>query len=146
MTTDNIRAAGDGAIQPDGVLLATPGLSRAQFVRCVAAGLALWFVAAMLIRALEPMGALSPDNAMLTYALAVPGTVPVVFLVQWLGGLAASQRAMGMAIGTAAATMADGCALVWMPQLYGANIAGAGAVILWGAGVGLMLGFILNRR
>ncbi|MCU0729815.1 MAG: hypothetical protein MUF41_06930 [Sphingopyxis sp.] len=144
MTTDNIGAGGADA--PGGMMLATPGLSPVQFARCFAAGLALWFVAAMLIRALEPMGALSPDNAMLTYALAVPGTVPVVFLVQWLGGLAASQRAMGMAIGTAAATMADGCALVWLPQLYGANIAAAGAVILWGAGVGMMLGFLFNRR
>ena len=115
-------------------------------MRCAATGAVLWFVAAMMIRGLGPLGALTASFAPWTFALIVPGTVPVVLLMRRAGGVQTCQTAMAMAIGTAVATLLDGAALTCMPALYGADPAAAGRVILWGAGVGMMLGFVMNRK
>lgn len=111
-------------------------------------GAVLWLAAALLIRALEPLDIFEGSTRVLVYALTIPGTWPFVLLLERLGKLARNQVAMGYAVGTAAATLLDGLALAWFPSLYGssvAHIAGAGAVILWGAGVGLVLAFLRNR-
>jgi hypothetical protein len=111
-------------------------------------GAVLWLAAALLIRALEPLDIFEGSTRVLVYALTIPGTWPFVLLLERLGKLARNQVAMGYAVGTASATLLDGLALAWFPSLYGnsvAHIAGAGAVILWGAGVGLVLALLRNR-
>lgn len=121
------------------------GMSAAQYAIVIALGALLWFLAALLIRALQPFGALEPGNAPLTYLLTIPGTLPFVLLIQRLARLRREQAVPAMALATATATLLDGVALRFSPALYGADTAGAGAVILWGAGVGLMLAFAVAR-
>lgn len=122
-------------------------LNSRQFAVSVALGVVLWFSAALLIRALAPMGVFEGAARIWLYVLVIPGTVPFVFLVEKLAGLGRTQIALGYSVATAAATLCDGVALAWYPDLYGgAGVsAAAGAVILWGAGVGLALSFLRNR-
>ena len=120
-------------------------LSASQLVRSAIVGAAVWLAAALLIRFVEPMGAFDQPMVALTYLLLVPGTVPVVLLLRAVAGLEKNQTGLGMAAGTAMATLLDGVALTWFPTLYGDNPAAAGAAILFGAGVGLVLGFFMSR-
>jgi hypothetical protein len=74
--------------------------------------------------------------------------LPFLLVSKRIAGLKPDQTAIGVSVMTAAAILLDGVALAWFPQIYGNTveiIAAAGAVILWGGGVGLVLGFLLNR-
>jgi len=123
----------------------TRQLSARQFAILVVSGIVFWFLGAVLIRAVEPLGALEGYGAVLFYALLVPGTWPAIPLARKLASLRGDQTALGITIATGTAILFDGCALRLIPDLYGPNIAGAGAVILWGGGVALMLGVWMNR-
>jgi hypothetical protein len=123
-------------------------LSTAQVIILVVLGAVLWFLAAIMLRALAPLGIYDGSNRVLFYALVIPGTFPFVLIARRLARLAPDQMAIALAIATAAATLLDGIALAWFPALYGSDpvqIAGAGAAILWGAGVGLVMGIAINR-
>jgi len=123
-------------------------LSRRQLVISAISGIVLWFVAAMILRVVGPMGALDESRRAITFALIIPGTVPFVYLFRWAAKLVGDQLLMGIAIGTMAAAFCDGIALSWAPALYGeglAQIAGSGATILWGVGVVLLLALIIGR-
>jgi hypothetical protein len=123
-------------------------LSRTQTFTCVALGIVLWAVAVALIRVIAPMGALEGTARALTYLLVIPGTFPFLLLSKRIAGLPSDKTAIGVAVMTAAAILLDGIALAWFPHIYGDTveiIAAAGAVILWGGGVGLVLSFLMNR-
>jgi hypothetical protein len=123
-------------------------LTSKQITVLAAYGAVLWFLAAMLVRVLAPMGALSGIWQVVTYALVVPGTVPAIWIARGISGLARGQTAIGILVVTGAALLMDGVAFGWFPQIYGADpahwLAGAAAVF-WGAGVGLVLGILMNR-
>lgn len=104
-------------------------------------GAVLWFGAAMLLRTLVPMGALTAEWRMITYGLIIPGTFPFVWLAQRITGAALP----AVAVATAAATLLDGVALGWFPTLYGTDPLAAAAAILWGGGVGLALAWLIDR-
>lgn len=112
-------------------------------------GALLWFVAAMLVRFLGPMGALDGAARVVTYALVIPGTVPFVMMTRTLAKLGRDQTLAGISVVTAAALLLDGIAHAWFPTIYGADpalwVKGA-AVIFWGAGVGLALGHVMSGR
>jgi len=123
-------------------------LTSSQVAVLVALGAILWFLAAMLLRIIGPMGVHEGLGRVVLYLLVVPGTFPFVLGIKKLARLADHQLALGVAVATATATLLDGIALAWFPALYGTDIqhfAGAGAVILWGAGVGLVYGLVMNR-
>jgi hypothetical protein len=123
-------------------------LGQTQLVTVIVMGVVLWFAAAMLIRILAPMGIFEGSARILLYLLVIPGTWPFMVLIQRVARLATDQIAIGVSVATAAATLCDGIALAWFPWLYGSSVehtAGAGAVILWGAGVGLVIAFFMNR-
>lgn len=136
------------ATRADTADLTSSGLSLAQVSTLAALGAVFWFLAAMMLRALVPMGALDGWARVLTLALVVPGTYPFVLLSRWLARLRADQIGVGIAIVTAAALLLDGVAMLWFPGLYASDpaqvVACAGA-IFWGAGVAVLLGLALNR-
>jgi hypothetical protein len=124
-------------------------LTATQIAITATLGAILWLLAALLCNALGARGVFDGSARLLLYALVVPGTLPFVLLIRRVAGLAPAQTGLGMAVGTAAATLLDGVALAWFPGLYGATpalVAASGAVILWGAGVGLVLGLAASRN
>lgn len=123
-------------------------LSPGQLIRLIALGAALWLTAALLLRWLGPLGVYEGAARIALYSLIIPGTAPFIWLIAKIGGLARSELALGVSVVVAAAVLLDGLALAWTPTLYGGDLtlqAGAGAAILWGAGVALVLGFVFNR-
>ena len=125
------------------------GLSTRQIGTLAVIGAVLWFIAAILLRNIGPLGAFEGGNRVLLYALTIPGTIPFIWMTQRLARLASNQIAIGIAIVTATALLLDGVAVAWFPQLYGyelAQVTSSAAAILWGAGVGLMLAFLMNKE
>ena len=125
------------------------GLSTRQTGTLAVIGAVLWFIAAILLRNIGPWGAFEGGNRVLLYALTIPGTIPFIWMTQRLARLASNQIAIGIAIVTATALLLDGVAVAWFPQLYGnelAQVTSSAAAILWGAGVGLMLAFLMNKE
>jgi hypothetical protein len=127
-------------------MTATP-LSKSQIIFSIIYGVILWFLAAMIVRYIGPMGAFVGTALVITYALVIPGTVPFVIIGQHLMGLDKGQIASSIMITTATALLLDGIAFNFFRSLYGTDpaiiMAGA-ALILWGAGVGLVLGMIMG--
>lgn len=124
------------------------GLTNAQMLSCLVQGAVLWLVFALLLRWLGPMGIYEGPLKIGIYLAAIPLTVPVVFQLERLARLRRDQVFAGMAVGTTAAILLDGLALGFFPRLYGESVemwAGAGALILWGGGVGLALGWWRTR-
>jgi len=125
-----------------------PALSSRQITICMAYGAVVFLLAALLLRQMSLAGWLDGPARAIVFVLAVPGSLPVVLVLRRLAGLLPGQLLGGMAIGTGTATLLDGLALSWAPALYGgpAHVAGAGAAILWGAGVLIFLAYVIDRR
>ncbi len=124
-------------------------LTSAQIAILAIYGTILWFLAAMLVRNIGPMGALDGVWGLAAYALVIPGTIPAVLLARPLAKLRHDQMAIGIAVVTATALLLDGVAHAWFPELYGTDpalIVKGAAAIFWGAGVGLVLAFIMNKE
>jgi hypothetical protein len=124
-------------------------LTSAQILSCLVQGAVVWLVFALLLRWMGPMGIYAGPLQVGMYLLVVPLTLPVLFQMERLAKLRRDQVFAGMAVGTMAAILLDGVALGFFPQLYGATVemwAGAGALILWGGGVGLALGWWRTQR
>lgn len=125
------------------------GLDRRQFGLSIVIGVVLWFVAAMMLRVLGPLGALDEGWRVVTYLLIVPGVVPVVLAICRLVAAKRHQVVLSVAAALLAATLCDGIALSWFPHLYGAGdaqMAASGATLLWGVGIFLAASFWLAER
>ena len=122
-------------------------LSARQTTIMIAYGAALWFGAAMLLRVVGPLGAFQGVGVVILYALVIPGTVPFIWGARVVAKLSPDQTLLAITIATTTALLLDGLAVAWMPWLYGADatlVMGAAAAVLWGGGVGLALGFLMN--
>ena len=123
-------------------------LNTRQVFVCACLGAVLWLAAALLLQWLGPMGVYEGAARIWLYLLIIPGTLPFIGLIAKLARLARHQIGVGVALATMTAILLDGVALAWFPALYGGEVelaAGAGAVILWGGGVAMALGWALNR-
>jgi hypothetical protein len=124
------------------------GLTQRQTLLLVATGAAFWFLAALLLRIIAPMGALEGIMRGVSYALVIPGTFPFVLLARWLVALRDDQMGIGIAVATMTALLIDGIVVAWFPAVYGGQlpqVTNCAAIILWGAGVALLLGFFMNK-
>ncbi len=125
------------------------GLRSGQIVACLIVGAVLWFIAALMLRYMGPMGAYEGSSRAILYALIVPGTIPFLMAGFRIAHLGAAHRFVGTGVMLMAAMLLDGIALAWFPGLYGHTpdlVAGAGGTILWGAGIALVLGFFMNKQ
>lgn len=124
------------------------GLTMRQIIILMALGAVFWLSAAILLKVLAPLRIYEGLGRVILYAAVIPGTWPFVELMVRLARLARHQALTGVAVGLAVACCLDGLALAYIPWLYGSSVqhtAGAGAAILWGAGVFLVLGAIMSH-
>jgi hypothetical protein len=127
--------------------MSTPQLTNKQTMFSIIYGVVLWFLAAMMVRYLGPMGAFEGVALLITYALVIPGTVPFIWLGQRLMGLSTSQLSHAVVVITATALLLDGLAFNFFRSLYGSDLStvmAGSALILWGAGIGLVLGIVMG--
>ncbi|MBA3811455.1 MAG: hypothetical protein H0X27_07405 [Caulobacteraceae bacterium] len=108
-------------------------------------GAALWFFATVLLHTIGPMGALRGLGVPVLYALVIPGTVPFILIGRKLARLPRDRTLLGVGIMTGTASLLDGMVLAWFPSIYGTDVVGAATAILWGVGVGLLLGVVMNK-
>ena len=124
------------------------GLNNGQTFLLIGLGAALWLVAAIILRIVAPMGALEGSMRAVTYTLVIPGTLPFIFLVRKLAKLRPDQLFTGIGVATATALITDGIVIAYFPAVYGGTlpqVTNCAAIILWGAGVGILLASIFNR-
>lgn len=125
------------------------GFSRGQVAALVGLGAVFWFVAAMVVRYVVPMGALTGWAAYVTFALVAPVTFVALQFSRMVTGFGADHYVHAAALMTGTALLLDGIALTWFTPLYGndaAFVLPGAASILWGAGVAIALGFVMERR
>jgi hypothetical protein len=116
----------------------------------VALGVVFWFNAAMIVRfAGTRVFTENNPNLIWMYLLAIPITALSIILTKFLSGFPYNALLKPVVIMTLVATILDGIALAWFGGLYGdsqeVRLYGA-ALILWAAGLGLLIAFILESR
>lgn len=97
------------------------GLTSGQSILLMGIGAALWFLAAIILLIVAPMGALEGSARAITYALIVPGTLPFVWLTQVLAKLRHDQITIGVAFVAATALLIDGVVVAWFPSSTAAH-------------------------
>ena len=113
-------------------------------------GIIFWFSAALLVRFIGPY-ALTPGNPLRLVLFVVAGPITIGFLAsaKRVGRMGWHQLLRPTVIMTYTATLLDGVALTWFHTLYSTSyevaLSGA-ALILWGAGLGLLLALLLEQR
>ncbi len=125
----------------------SPSLTRNQTIKLSVIGAILWFVAAMMVRFGGSAGLLSGWWVPIVYVLTIPLSVAFVQCGR-LAGISRDQTQISVAVMVASATLIDGIALSGFPALYGSDpaiILRGAALILWGVGVAMVLGMVMNR-
>lgn len=116
-----------------------------QILLLVIFGAALWFA---LLPVLGSIGRLEPADGWvveLVYALIVPAAFMAIRTGRQLAQLTRAQIVPGVVVMSATAAALHAVGLTWFRRLYGVDPAGAGAVILWGVAVALVLALIIGR-
>lgn len=114
-----------------------------QFISYFGLGIIFWYIFAKIVNVLADTFFI-PNSAYLIwiYIIAIPLLIVSVVPIKFITGKPFNELLKPVTIMTYAATMADGIALAWYPQLYSSNpqtaLLGA-AWILWGAGLGLAI-------
>jgi hypothetical protein len=124
-------------------------LRPAQIVVLAAFSTFVWFLAAMFIRFVGPMGVFHGYKVVALYGLTIPATLPLNARSRKLVQAPKGQMVTVIAVTSAVATMLDGLAMSLFPALYGADstITGAGAAwLLWAIGVAGVLSLITAAR
>lgn len=112
-------------------------------------GVVFWFAAAMLVRIGGP-NVFTAGSAMLVilYLLALPVSLGFIAITRLTSGVPLRDMLAPVALMTTTALLLDGIAIGFFPQLYGSTtewVMHGAALIMWGAGVGLVCGAWLSR-
>jgi hypothetical protein len=124
-------------------------LTTAQTVTLAMMGAVYWFVAALVVRWTATGWVGNDGSTALVFALIIVATVPALFLGMAIARVGRDRAQISAAIMTGTALLLDGVALTWGRSLYGtdpATVLGGAASIMWGAGVAIGLGMLLERR
>ena len=110
----------------------------------------VWLAAALFIRYYETMLFSAPDqNLAILYAVTVPVSYVSVLIAQKLANLTAQTLCTGLCVGTAAALLMDGLALVWAPHIYSMTMTPVpygSAWLLWGVCWLLASAVLISRQ
>jgi len=124
-------------------------LTPAQTATLAMMGAIYWFLAALVVRWTAANWVGSGGPTALVFALIIVATVPALLLGMAVARVGRDRSQISAAIMTGTALLLDGVALTWGRSLYGTDpmvVLGGAASIMWGAGVAIALGMILERR
>lgn len=124
-------------------------LSSTAIATLVAMGAVYWFAAALVVRWTAANWVSNNAATGLVFGLIIVVTLPALMLGMRLANVARDRAQLSATIMTGAALLLDGVALTWAPSLYGTDpaiVLGGAASIMWGAGVALTLGIVLEQR
>lgn len=132
---------------PNSTGFANSSPSTLRLPRLVAVGIALWFLAAMMVRFIGPFVFVEGSvSLVLTFALTIPLAWPFFWLGKALSGARGADVLPAVSILTFVALCLDGVALTWLRDLYGPTYAYGGPWIMWGAGLILMVALLHTQR
>ena len=125
-------------------------MTQYNYISMTIIGVIVWPAAALFIRYYETMLFSAPDqNLAILYAVTVPVSYVSVLIAQKLAKLTAQTLCTGLCVGTAAALLLDGLALVWAPQIYSMTMTPVpygSAWPLWGVCWLLASAALISRR
>ncbi|MEO0881621.1 MAG: hypothetical protein AAFY34_02710 [Pseudomonadota bacterium] len=124
-------------------------LSRNQIIRLAIVGIVTWYAVGVLLAWLGGVGAYNGSARLIMYAVIVLATPALLFALMPLAGIARNQLVLATSVLIATASLCDGLALAWLPQIYGGSlpmVAGAGGTILWGVGAACLISFFVNQE
>jgi hypothetical protein len=124
-------------------------LTLGRTVILAAIGAVLWFMAAMFIRFVGPLGAFHGIWVPILYALAAPVLAPAILLGPRAAGLPRERVLTSVSVMSVTALFLDGVCLAWFRGLYGTDpvvILGGAAWLLWAVGAALALALSVRRR
>jgi hypothetical protein len=125
-------------------------MKNSKVILFIALGAAFWYQAAMIIRYFgDSVFTEGNPKLILFYVLAVPLTMASMYITAFIAKLKLNELLKPVVIMTMTATFLDGIALAWFRHLYSNSFEVAmygAAMILWGAGVGLLLSFYLDIK
>ena len=125
-------------------------MTQYNYISMTIIGVIVWIPAALFIRYYETMLFSAPDqNLAILYAVTVPVSYVSVLIAQKLAKLTAQTLCTGLCVGTAAALLLDGLALVWAPQIYSMTMTPVpygSAWPLWGVCWLLASAALISRR
>lgn len=121
-----------------------------KLILFIVLGIIFWFNGALFVRLLgESVLSENNPNLIWGFLLAIPVTVITLVIAKYLSGLRFDELLRPVVIMTFTATFCDGIALTWFRNLYSTSFEVAlhgAALILWGAGLGLLFSYILEVR
>lgn len=125
---------------------ATPArLTAGRMFATIAIGLVVWAGGVALVRWLLAAGVLGDARTAPAFAAVFVGTAPLVWGVPRLLGLGAGYRLHCTAIIVTIAALCDATAIRWSAvySTDAAQRADAGAALLWGLGVAMLLALVM---
>lgn len=127
----------------------TLAITPARLAILVVYGAMLWAVGAVVLRLAAGAHWFGGPLHIVLYLMLFPATWPFVRYAPQLAGLPRAETLRSTAIALTTALFIDGVVIGFAPAVYSSDpataLACAGA-ILWGAGVALVLGLILQPR
>lgn len=125
-----------------------PAGSITRTLTLMATGGFYWLGAALIIRWTAANWVGDTAMTLIVFALIIVATGPALFLGMRAARVGRSSAAYAAAIMTMTALLLDGVALTWFTSLYGTDskiVLGGAAAILFGAGVALALGMLMQK-
>jgi len=122
--------------------------STTQTIVLAGMGAFYWFVAALVVRWTAANWVGNTAMTLLVFAAIVVVTGPALLIGMKIASVRRSDAAFAATIMTMTALFFDGIAITWFGSLYGidpATVLGGAASIMFGAGVALALGMVLQR-
>ncbi|HEX8532317.1 MAG TPA: hypothetical protein VF646_19910 [Cytophagales bacterium] len=125
-------------------------MNTTKFTFSVTLGAVYWLLAALFVRAFGSFFFTANTPGLLVlYAASVPGTWLLIQNARWLGRLAAAEVLDSVVVMTWTAAVLDGVGITFFGWVYGTSapvvLLGA-AWILWGAGWGLGVAYLMKRN
>ena len=126
----------------------TTELTTAKVIILMLQGVVEWYLAALAVKYVGPIGIFEGLWLPIMYVLSIPLLLPAVLFARWSVGFPAKQTLIPVAIVSATALLLDGIGMgMFRPLIYGHDpliVLAGGSTIFWGVGVALFIALIMS--